>query len=77
MVSETVQTAPLREMSQTEAELRERILNDNITISILKSESEGKQKVIDELTAQLISLKKQLRHAKDQVDAITSVLHGD
>lgn len=36
-------------MSQTEAELRERILNQNVEISILKSESDKKDARIEEL----------------------------
>lgn len=36
-------------MSQTEAELRERILNQNVEISILKSEADKKDARIEEL----------------------------
>ena len=55
---------PLKGMSQTEAELRERILNDNVVISILKSEVDDKQKIIDELTAKITVLKQKLKDAK-------------
>lgn len=64
MRDETLKTAAPRCMSQTEAELREQILNSNVMISILKSENEKKDMLIASLKSQVDMYKEKLHRVE-------------